>query len=67
MRILFIYILIISFSYADLNKPATGENLRYTHILFEWDQEPNASRYNLQASTGQSFNNIILKQGFIIV
>ena len=60
MRILFIYILIISFSYADLHKPSDGENLRYIHILFEWDQEPNAISYNLQASTGQSFNNIIL-------
>ena len=60
MRILFIYILIISFSYADLNKPANGEELRYIHILFDWDQEPNAISYNLQASTGQSFNNIIL-------
>ena len=61
MRILFIYILIISFSYADLNKPESGGNLRYIHILFEWDQEPDAVRYNLQASTEQSFNNINLK------
>jgi len=60
MRKIYFYILIISFSYADLNKPSLGENLRYIHILFEWDQEPDAIAYNLQASTNQSFSNIIL-------
>ena len=60
MRIFVLYILLISFSYADLHKPSDGENLRYIHILFEWGQEPDAVSYNLQASTGQSFNNIIL-------
>ena len=60
MRTLFIYILLISFSYAGLNKPSYDEDLRYIHILFEWDQEPNAIRYNLQASTHFSFNQILL-------
>jgi len=50
----------MSFSYAGLNKPSVGENLRYIHILFEWDQEPDASFYNLEASTNQSFSNIVL-------
>ena len=60
MMRMFLYILIISFSYADLNKPSPGENLRYIHILFEWDQEPDAVSYNLQVSNQQSFNNLIL-------
>ena len=60
MKLFFIYILLISFSYSSLNKPAIGENLRYIHILFEWDQEPDAISYNLQASTVSSFNNLIL-------
>ena len=60
MRILYIYILITSFIYAGLNKPSAGENLRYIHILFEWDQEPDAIGYNLQSSSNSSFNNLIL-------
>ena len=60
MRILYIYILITSFIYAGLNKPSAGENLRYIHILFEWDQEPDAISYNLQSSSNSSFNNFIL-------
>ena len=60
MRILYIYILVISTLHAGLNKPSTGENLRYIHILFEWDQEPDAIGYNLQSATNSSFNNLIL-------
>ena len=60
MRMLYIYILVTSFIYAGLNKPSAGENLRYIHILFEWDQEPDATSYNLQASSNSSFNNLIL-------
>ena len=60
MRMLFIYILVLSSSYAGLNKPSAGESLRYIHILFEWDQEPDAISYNLQASENSSFNNLIL-------
>ena len=60
MRMLYIYILITSFMYAGLNKPSAGENLRYIHILFEWDQEPDAISYNLQSSSNSSFNNFIL-------
>ncbi len=60
MRTLYIYILITSFIYAGLNKPSAGENLRYIHILFEWDQEPDAISYNLQSSSNSSFSNLIL-------
>ena len=60
MRILYIYIIVISMLHAGLNKPSTGENLRYIHILFEWDQEPDAISYNLQSSSSTSFNNLIL-------
>ncbi|MDP7028078.1 MAG: aryl-sulfate sulfotransferase, partial [Candidatus Marinimicrobia bacterium] len=44
----------------DLIRPADGEELSYIHIFFEWKQQPDAIGYNLQASTQQSFNNIIL-------
>ena len=53
-------IIAISLCYADLNRPSNGQELRYIHILFEWDQEPDAVAYTLQASNQSSFNNIFL-------
>ena len=57
MRKIFLYILIISFSYPDLNKPNVGENLRYIHILFEWEQQPDAVEYQIQLSDYDSFED----------
>ena len=47
-------------SFASLVRPVDGEELNYIHVFFEWEQQPDAMGYNLQASTHQSFNNIIL-------
>ena len=33
---------------AGLNKPADGQHLNYIHVLFEWDQEPDARYYQLE-------------------
>jgi len=44
----------------NLLQPINGDELNYIHILFEWDQEPDAVGYNLQVSPLQSFNNLIL-------
>ena len=60
MVIIITCILLSSSVYADLIKPANGQELRYIHILFEWEQEPDAIAYNLQASIDLSFNNNIL-------
>ena len=60
MKRTFLYILVFTFLYGGLNKPSIGENLRYVHILFEWDQEPDANRYNLQVASNQSFQNLIV-------
>ena len=60
IRILLIYILTTTILYGGLQKPASGENLSYIHILFEWDQEPDAINYNLQVSENSSFNSFIL-------
>ena len=51
---------VLSLNYADLIAPFNGDNLRSVHILFEWDQEPDATTYNLQISNSESFNNILL-------
>ena len=49
-----------SFLYGELIAPSNGDNLRYTHILLEWEQEPDAISYNLQVSDNQNFFNSII-------
>ena len=58
-----VYIFIIllhSTAIANLIRPEDGQELTYIHMLFEWEQEPNAISYNLQVSNQQSFINVIL-------
>mgnify|MGYP001808575410 CR=1 FL=1 len=49
MNFLFSLIIFTSFALADLIKPDNNAELRTIHILFEWEQEPNAIAYNLRA------------------
>ena len=58
--LLIIILLAISLSHAGLNYPYTGQELNYIHVLFEWDQEPDAVGYNLQISNTEYFRNVIL-------
>ena len=58
--IIVVIILLINFSLADLLQPTNNAMLNYTHVLFEWDQEPNAASYNFQLSTSENFNSIIV-------
>ena len=58
--ILIPFFVVNTFIYANLILPKSGDELNYIHILFEWEQEPDAVSYNLQASDEQFFNNIIL-------
>ena len=50
----------ISFVFGTLVSPSDGDELNYIHILFEWEQQPDAVGYNLQVSTNELFNNLIL-------
>ena len=54
------YILILCCFYctlfSEIKLPENGSHLRYIHILFEWDQEPNATAYNFQTSSQSNFN-----------
>jgi len=57
----FIYVIsITSFLMADLLKPYDDQYISYVHILFEWEQEPDAELYNIQVSTNSDFSNLIL-------
>ena len=51
---------LISFLFSDLLKPENQATLSAVHILFEWEQEPDAIEYNIQISNDESFENIIL-------
>jgi len=52
--------LLNSFAFGNLIRPSDGDELNYIHILFEWEQQPDAIGYNLQVSTNELFNNLIL-------
>jgi len=57
----FIYlILLISLLRADLLTPENESILSRIHVLFEWEQEPNAIEYNFQISNTITFNEILL-------
>ena len=45
---------------AGLLKPDNGQYVSYVHILFEWEQEPDAQAYNIQLSSNGNFNNTLL-------
>ena len=57
---LFTLLTVFTVCRADLLFPDKGQELNYIHVLFDWDQEPDAILYNLQISNLDSFNNIIL-------
>ena len=55
---LFTLLTAFSFTNAELLFPENGMVLNYTHVLFQWEQEPDAVGYNLQA-LDQGFNVIL--------
>ncbi len=42
---------------AELLTPANEAELNYIHVLFEWEQEPDASIYLVEISTDSDFSN----------
>ena len=61
LRNLFFYLFFASsFLIADLLKPYDGQSISYIHVLFEWEQEPDAIMYNIQLSSASSFSNNLL-------
>ena len=54
-------IIFVNFLNANLLKPFNNQIISYSHIHFEWEQNPDAIQYQLQLSDSQSFNqNLIL-------
>ena len=52
----------ISFLFADLLKPEDEHELNYIHVLFEWEQEPDAVAYQIEISTDSNFTPLIVSQ-----
>ena len=51
--------LLCSFLRSELILPEAEDFLKTVHVWFEWNQEPDASSYNLQISQNESFDSII--------
>ena len=43
----------------DLIRPPNNSVLNYVHVLFEWEQVPDAIEYRLQISTDNNFSTIV--------
>ena len=56
---LILFMLLCSFIRSELILPEDGDFLKTIHVWFEWNQEPDASSYNLQISQDESFDFII--------
>ena len=42
-----------------LIRPLDNSQLNYIHVLFEWEQVPDAAEYVIQISNDEGFNNIV--------
>ena len=53
-------IIVSSFLFSGMMKPSDGQFISYVHVLFEWDQEPDAISYNIQVSRFNQFTNLLI-------
>ena len=49
--------MLLSFSNGQLITPIDNAHLNHIHVLFEWEQIPEASSYELQLSQDPEFSN----------
>ncbi len=57
MKRFILYLIFISLSFGELLQPEDGNQLNYIHVLFEWEQEPDAVAYRIEISTDSNFSN----------
>lgn len=53
-------IFISSFAISGMMKPSNDQFISYVHVLFEWEQEPDAVAYKIQISSDLQFSNLII-------
>ena len=57
IRCICLFLLLNSVLVAALLKPYNNQIISYTHILFEWEQNPDASEYQIQLSNSATFSD----------
>jgi hypothetical protein len=62
MRSYLFIILFLTFLSAELIRPENDSQISYTHVLFEWDQAVDAVSYEIQVSTDNLFQNVLLSE-----
>ena len=55
----FIAILTVSIAYGTLTTPSNGDTIHHTHVLFEWEQIPEATSYEIQIAEDIAFTSVI--------
>jgi len=53
----FIFAWLFSWLKADLIRPVNGSEIQYVHVVFEWEQIPEASSYEIEISTSSDFSD----------
>ena len=56
-RLVYIIIFSLSLIWAGLITPENGGELTYVHVLFEWEEVPEATGYEFQLSGLNDFSN----------
>ena len=59
LYLFFIHTLFFTILNAGLINPPNNSELNYIHVLFEWDQVPGASSYNIEIAYDSQFDEII--------
>ena len=64
LKNIFLYIFIrflifYSALYAELVSPVNNSILNYVHVLFEWEQIPDALEYRFQISSQDDFSSLV--------
>ena len=59
LYLFFIQTLFFTILNGGLVTPTNNSELNYIHVLFEWDQVPGASSYNIEIAYDSQFNEII--------
>jgi hypothetical protein len=55
-------LLFLSILNANPISPEDGSILNFIHVLFEWDQIPDASHYELEVADDINFSNIVFNK-----
>ena len=62
IRIILFTFIISSNLFGGLLKPEDGDVLNYIHVLFEWEQEPDAVAYQIEISSDLDFSSLSVSQ-----